>query len=221
MGQRREPRKDINVPVRIFGTDSAGKAFSENVSTINVSHEGVLLAGVRAELKLGEVIGLTYGSNKVRFAVKWVSQPNSAQEHRVGLLNVTTDKPLWDFPLPARGMDEFGRHTTGAERRQSPRMKCINSVELQPDGESSPIWGKAVELGMGGCFVEMPIPLRQGVKLKMALWIQETKLWMRAKVVSSRPGFGIGLQFTEIADADKAVLKDFLRSITRIGTPKF
>ena len=74
---------------------------------------------------------------------------------------------------------------------------------------------------MGGCFVEMPIPLRQGVKLKMALWIRETKLWTRAKVVSSRPGFGIGLQFTEIADADKAVLKDFLRSITRIGTPKF
>ena len=46
MGKRREPRKAIEVQVRIFGTDSDGKIFSENVRTLDVSHSGVLLGGV-------------------------------------------------------------------------------------------------------------------------------------------------------------------------------
>jgi hypothetical protein len=37
MGKRREPRKNAQVPVRIFGTDAQGKIFSEKVSTSTVS----------------------------------------------------------------------------------------------------------------------------------------------------------------------------------------
>lgn len=220
MSQRREPRKDLQISVRIFGTDILGKAFSENVSTLNISREGVLLTGVQAELKAGEIIGLSYRAQKGRFGIKWVGQPNTPRAHQVGLVNLTTEKPIWDFPLPAPGMDEYGRHTIPAgERRSSPRFKCMNSVELHPDGQTSQIWGKAVELGEGGCFIEMPIPLKQGTKLKMALWIQETKLWMRAKIISSRPGFGIGVQFTEVSDADKQTLKTFLKSLSRLRIP--
>jgi hypothetical protein len=220
MGQRREPRKELKVSVRIFGTDAQGKAFSETVSTLNVSRDGALLEGIQANLKPGDIVGLSYGSHKARFGVKWVGQPNTPRAHHVGLVNLTTEKPIWDFPLPAPGMDEHGRHSVPVgERRNSPRLKCANSVELHPDGQTSLIWGNVVELGMGGCFVEMPIPLRQGAKLKVGLWIQEAKLWMRAKVVSSRPGFGVGVQFTEISDPDKETLKSYLQSISRLRIP--
>jgi len=37
-----------------------------------------------------------------------------------------------------------------------------------------------------------------------------------AKVASSRPGFGIGVQFSEISEEDVARLKDYLKSMTRI-----
>ncbi|PYV59269.1 MAG: hypothetical protein DMG98_05965 [Acidobacteria bacterium] len=37
-------------------------------------------------------------------------------------------------------------------------MKCSISVELHCDGQPV-IWGKASDLSVGGCFVEMPIPL--------------------------------------------------------------
>jgi hypothetical protein len=219
MGQRREGRKTVQVPVRIFGTDARGKPFSENVSTLNISQTGVLLCGVLAELKPGDTVGLSYGPNKARFSVKWVGNPGTAQAQQVGLLNITTEKLIWDFPLPAPTIDPHGRNVPVGERRASPRLKCINSVELHPDGQSSPIWGKVVELGMGGCFIEMPIPLPQGTKLKMGMWIQESKIWMRAKVVSSRPGFGIGLQFTELPDPDKEALRTFLRSISNLRIP--
>jgi hypothetical protein len=216
MGQRREPRKDLKVPVRIFGTDFSGRPFSENITTENVSRGGAKLAGLKATIKIGEVVGMAYGANKGRFRVKWTAPRGSPQEGQVGLENVAPEKPFWDFPLPAPGIDEFGRHSKGTERRKHPRLKCMNSVELYPEGESAKIWGKAADLSVGGCFVEMPMPLREGTNLKIILWIKDEKLLAKGKVVSSRPGFGVGVQFSEIAPEDATRLKQFLQSITRL-----
>ena len=216
MGQRREPRKDLKVPVRVFGTDMDGRPFSENVSTLNVSSRGAKLAGLQAKIKTGEVIGMAYGAQKSRFAVRWVGSAGAATEGQLGLENVSPEKPFWDFPLPAPGMDEYGRHSKGAERRKYVRLKCLISVELYPDGESAKIWGKAVDVSVGGCFVEMSIPLREGTKLKIVLWVKDEKLQAKATVVSSRPGFGVGIQFQEISPEDAQRLKQFLQSITRL-----
>ena len=215
MGQRREPRKTIKVPVRLFGTDIQGRPFSENVSTFDVSREGVRLSGVQAQVRPQEIVGITYGMNKGRFTVKWVASPHSAQAGQVGLQNAVPEKMLWDFALPAPGIDEYGRHSA-AERRKYPRMKCLNSIELQPSAANAPIWSKTTEMGMGGCFVEMPIPLPVGTGLKISLWIGDHKLRFQGKVVNSRPGFGVGIQFGEITTEDMTRLHDFLRSITRI-----
>lgn len=216
MGQRREPRKDLKVPVRIFGTDINGRPFSENVATLNVSSRGAKLAGLQANVKPGEVIGMAHGAQKSRFTVRWVGPPGGSLEGQVGLENISPEKPFWDFPLPAPGIDEYGRHSTGTERRKHARLKCMNSVELYAEGESAKIWGKAVDLSLGGCFVEMPMPLKEGTKLKIILWIKEEKLQVKGKIVSSRPGFGIGVQFNEIAPEDGVRLKQFLQSITRL-----
>jgi hypothetical protein len=217
MGQRREPRKEVKLPVRIFGTDANGKTFSENVFTVNVSREGAKLTGLQAQVKANEIIGMVYGQSKGRFCVKWAGQPGTPFEGQIGLQNVAPEKSIWDFPLPAPGIDEYGRHSKGTERRKHPRLKCTNSVELHAQGEGAPIWGKAVELSLGGCFIEMPMPLKEGTKLKVGLWIKETKLWAMARVVGSRPGFGIGIRFTEISEEDLERLKQFLQSITRIS----
>jgi len=95
MGQRREPRKELKVPVRIFGTDVHGKTFSENLFTVNVSREGAKLEGVRPLIKVGETIGMVHGQSKGRFSVKWVGQPGTAQEGQIGLQNVSPEKLIW------------------------------------------------------------------------------------------------------------------------------
>jgi hypothetical protein len=84
MGQRREPRKQIQVPVRIFGTDAQGRTFSENVFTIDVSRQGAKLSGVQAEIKVGELIGLTYAQNRSRFSVKWIGRAGTPQQGEMG-----------------------------------------------------------------------------------------------------------------------------------------
>src|SRR6266568_4341557 len=91
MGNRREPRKAMEVSVRIFGTDCGGRIFSEKVTTVDVSHNGAKVRGVKTQLKLHEIVGLTCRKNKVHFRVKWAGEPGSPSEGQIGLLNLTPE----------------------------------------------------------------------------------------------------------------------------------
>jgi hypothetical protein len=138
MRQRREPRKPIEVSVRIFGTDSGGKIFSESVTTVDVSQNGAKPGGVRARVKVNEIIGATCGKNKVHFRVKWAGEPGSPKDGQIGLLNLTPEKPFWDFLLPSGVMDNF--RFADKDRRQSARVKCSISAEVHPVGQPVIWW---------------------------------------------------------------------------------
>jgi len=216
MAKRREPRVELQLPIRVFGTDVNGKAFSENLVTVDVSRHGVKLSKVQAQIRVGDTIGLSYGQTRGRFIVRWVSAAGTPCAGQIGIEYTSPEKPFWNVPLPGEGVDSFGYQSSTKDRRRDVRVKSINSVELYPQGETSRIWSKANDLSLGGCFVEMPIPLKHGTTVKMALWLKETKLWITARVVSSRPGFGIGLQFSEMPQEDKDRLKQFLQSVSRL-----
>ena len=211
MGKRREPRKLVEVRVRIFGTDRDGKIFSENVTTLDVSQNGARLAGVKAQLKVDEIIGITYGRNKVHFRVKWAGGPGTSAEGQTGVLNLSPDKPFWDFPLPHGVMDNF--HSTVAnDRRKSVRVKCSISVELHSAGQV--IWGRTSDLSQGGCFVEMAIPLKAETKFEIVLWLGQSKLRLQAVVASASPGFGIGVCFSNVSPQDQEFLQGHIQALT-------
>ena len=207
MGKRREPRKEIQVPVRIFGTDSSGKVFSTKAVTVNVSQQGIALGGVESQLNLDEIIGLTYGKNRVHFRVKWVGQPGTPKAGQVGLLNVSPEKPLWDFPLPSEVPDNHQPQVV--QQRRHPRFKCHNSVEIHTQGGAS-FWATIADLSVGGCYVEMAIPLQPGNKIKVGIWIGETKAWADCEVVYGTPGCGIGMRFIGISESDLERIRQFL-----------
>ena len=214
MGKRREPRKEIKVPVRIFGTDRGGQIFSEKVFTVNVSQQGVELGGVQAQPNVDEIVGITHGVTKAHFRVKWVGQPGSDKAGRLGLLNLSPEKNLWDFPLPPPGYDATVRDAR--DRRASSRAKCASSVEVYPTGEAAPIRTRTADLSLGGCFLEMPNPLPAGTQIRIALWVKDFKLWANAEVITSTPGFGIGVKFTEMTEQDRNQLKQFIGGMVRI-----
>jgi hypothetical protein len=199
MGRRREPRKEIQAPVRIFGTSSSGQVFSEKAVTANVSQNGAELSGVQAKLNLDEIIGLTYGKNRVHFRVKWIGQSGTAKAGHVGLLNIAPEKPLWDFPLPSPAPDNHQHRV--AEQRKHPRVKCHNSVELHTQGGAS-FWATLTDLSVGGCYVEMSIPLPPGTKLRVGIWIGENKCWADCEVAYSTSGLGTGVKFNRISEPD-------------------
>jgi hypothetical protein len=214
MGKRREPRKEIKVPVRIFGTDSSGQIFSEKVFTANVSQQGAELTGVHAEPKVDEIVGVTYGATKAHFRVKWVGQRGTPKAGYLGLLNLSPEKSFWDFPLPPPGFD--GSVRDAHDRRVHSRLKCTNSVEVYPTGAVAPIRSRTSDLSLGGCFLELPNPLPKGTQIRIALWVKDFKLWANGEVVTSTPGFGIGVKFTGMTEQDKNQLVQFLDSMVRI-----
>jgi hypothetical protein len=214
MGKRREPRKEIRVPVRIFGTDSGGEIFSEKVFTLNVSQNGLELDGVQARPKVDEIVGVTYGTTKTHFRVKWVGERGTAKAGRMGLLNLSPEKSLWDFPLPPPSFD--GTIRDARDRRTQIRVKCTNSAEVYPAGTTAPMRSRTADLSVGGCFLEMPNPLPKGTQIRMALWVKDFKLWANGEVVTSTPGFGIGVKFIELTEQDKNQLKQYIESMIRI-----
>jgi hypothetical protein len=210
MGNRREPRLNNELPLRIFGTDADGRIFSQKVTTVNISRRGVRVSGVTVKLALDEIVGLTHGVNKSHFRVKWIGKAGTPQSGQVGLVNVNIEKQFWDLPLPALEADNFQGAVT--ERRKHTRIRCSTSVELHPE-KGALIWGKASDLSLGGCYIEMPIPLQLESKLRVGIWIGEKKLWVTGKVTNSTPGFGFGIQFAEIPEADKQLLTSFLKTV--------
>jgi PilZ domain-containing protein len=209
MVSRREPRKDIRVPVRIFGTDVAGKTFNENVFTVNVSRGGAMVIEVKTQLKVGEVIGIVYGKCKTRYEVRWVGATATPQQNLAGLQSVKSEEIIWDFPLPAT-TEDLVRARSLNERRQHPRRRCSLSVEIHPASQESRVWGRVSDISLGGCFVEMQSTLKEGTKVRLALWIQDKKLWAVGKVAAARLGSGVGIQFEEIKTDDREQLKRYL-----------
>lgn len=212
MGKRRYPRVALRAPVRIFGADASGHPFSENVFTVNICEHGAQLSDVKLQLKCGETIGLTYEQKKSRFQIRWIGENGGVPSGHIGLSSVPGQSSIWNVPFPPSTEDAFRNQPS--DRRKHFRLKCVTSVELHPEGEAV-IWGKTADISLGGCFVEMPIPLNQGTFLKVGLWVEETKLWTTARVVTSTPGYGIGLQFTEISEKDAERLKQFLAQSAR------
>jgi PilZ domain len=211
MAKRSEPRKDVQVAVRIFGTDATGAVFSERVSTVNVSQNGVELQGVHPQLAIGEIVGLTYGTNRVHFRVKWVGTTGTPKSGHVGLQNITPEKPLWDFALPPRATDLF--KPVFSERRKHPRFRCNNSVEVHVANGAS-FWATISDLGLNGCYVKMPIPLELGSKVRIGVWIGQNKVWAEGEIAHRTPGMGIGVRFTQISDTDLNQIRTFLRTLT-------
>jgi hypothetical protein len=214
MGRRREPRKEIQAQVRIFGTNSSGQTFSEKAVTVNVSHQGVELSGVQPQLKLDEIIGLTYGTNRVHFRVKWIGEPDTPKAGHVGLLNTSPEKPLWDFPLPPPAPDNH--QAKFAETRKHPRFKCHNSVEIHTQAGAS-FWATIADLSVGGCYIEMTIPLPKETKVKVGIWIGETKCWVDGEVTYSTPGFGTGVKFSKVSELDIERIQQYLATLTRFA----
>jgi hypothetical protein len=214
MGKRREPRKEIELPVRIFGTDSSGKMFSENALTVNVGQSGAELSGVRPEINVDEVVGLTFGANRGRFKVRWVGKPGTPKAGHVGLLNIAPEKAFWDFPLPAAAKDDYQPPVVQQRRHQ--RIKCHNSVALHtPEGAS--FWGTVADLSVAGCYIEMAIPLPPASKVSLSIWIGESKVWADGEVAYSTPGMGIGVKFNRVSEQDLERIRAYLAPLSYLA----
>jgi hypothetical protein len=211
MGRRVQNRQNIQLPVRIFGTDHHGSVFSDKVVTVNISRGGVELASVQPELFIDEIVGLTHAANRGHFRVKWVGGPGTAKAGHIGLLNISPEKSLWDIALPPSAPDLY--QPGAVERRIHPRFRCHNPIEIHIRNGAS-LWGTVADLSLGGCYVEMPLPLDPGTQLKVGIWIGSAKVWAEGEVAHRTMGLGVGIRFTQVAKEDRERMQLLLGSLT-------
>ena len=105
MSKRREPRVTVPLSVRLWGLDSRGKVFSQNVRTLNIATNGARLYGVTAQLEEGFIVGLQCGNMRARFMVVWVGEKGTSREGQVGLRAVTNG--IWSVALPTAAEEDF------------------------------------------------------------------------------------------------------------------
>ncbi len=100
------------------------------------------------------------------------------------------------------------------ERRKHPRFTVSVPVEVHAEGSDTPIRCTTSDLSLGGCYIESMYPFPVGATLDLRLQLENTLL-VEAKVVTSYPQVGNGMEFIRMLPEDRAELRAFLDSIAK------
>ena len=95
MDRRKEPRLNLEFPVRIWGVDRMARPFAEMVRMRNVSDGGAVLIGVRSKVQTGEVLDVQLGAWPAQFRIVWTSLSGEA-----GIQALAFELPILGIGLP-------------------------------------------------------------------------------------------------------------------------
>jgi methyl-accepting chemotaxis protein len=93
--ERRDPRIDVSLPVRLTGSDVTGLPLDQEVITINISRQGALLKGVQGRLRPGSTISLARQHKQEQFQVEWAGGENTAGAGQIGVSAVDPATSFW------------------------------------------------------------------------------------------------------------------------------
>jgi len=174
MVNRREPRKDIRVFPSESSVRTSTQPFNENVFTVNVSRSGAMVIEIKPSLRWGRL--LAWSTVKPRAATRCAGRrpPNGPSRNTGGLETVQDRNVIWDFPYREPGSEDTARARAINERRRI-RADAAHCRRTAPCHPGKPHMGPRRDISLGGCFVEMSSPLKEGTKLRLALWIRRRK----------------------------------------------
>jgi hypothetical protein len=101
LGNRRDPRINLALPVLLSGNDVSGRPLDQRVMTINISRRGALLEGIHGVLKPGDVVSLARLHKKEHFRVVWVGQEGTPAAGQIGVAAVDQNTSFWNEVLEA------------------------------------------------------------------------------------------------------------------------
>lgn len=81
------------------------------------------------------------------------------------------------------------------DRRRDERVPCQLGATVNSAGTSTPNHCSLSDLSEGGCYVEMPTPLPGHADVEIMVRTTDRKFKIRGEVLSSHPGFGMGVRF--------------------------
>jgi c-di-GMP-binding flagellar brake protein YcgR len=82
-----------------------------------------------------------------------------------------------------------------SNRRRDERVPCKLGATVNPVGTSAPNHCSLSDISEGGCYVEMPTPLPGKSEVEIVVRTSDMKFKIQGQVLSSHPGFGMGVRF--------------------------
>ena len=93
--RRREPRTKIDFSVCVWGIDTQGQRFLREVTASEVSLSGALLSHLKLEVRIGDVVGISYAGKKARYKIVWVRDCGPEKGIQAAVQRVATDECPW------------------------------------------------------------------------------------------------------------------------------
>lgn len=104
-----------------------------------------------------------------------------------------------------------------AERRQHKRYAFSATTEVVDLATGARLSTRAADLNKGGCYLDMLSPLPIGSKVRIRISSAGGDLACTAMVRDSQPGMGMGVAFTDLNDAQKALIDSWIERLGSSG----
>src|SRR5271165_4783481 len=83
------------------------------------------------------------------------------------------------------------------DRRLHHRYTAQVPIEFREEGSDVPLRLETTDLSRGGCYVQLMMTLVLGTYVHATLWLDQTPVHVRGRVVTRHPQFGNGIMFLE------------------------
>lgn len=81
------------------------------------------------------------------------------------------------------------------------------------EGSDVPMRLETSDISRNGCYIETRMPCSVGTKIQARLWLGETRIIARGRIVTSHPQFGNGIMFLAFDGDGEQRLREFLDSL--------
>ena len=95
MTDRRELPAKTHIDLLVWGVDTRGQRFRQQVRAREVSLRGALISGLEIQVRSGDVIGILYAGKKARFRVVWVCDDAAGEKMKAAVHRVESDACPW------------------------------------------------------------------------------------------------------------------------------
>lgn len=132
-----------------------------------------------------------------------------AQAGKVQLSPLEKAQDFWEL-LPG-AVRESPSHS---ERRLAPRCVCKGASSIRQSQSRFPLGAAVTDISLVGCYAELLTTLPIGTKVELVLQVADITVNCVARVRTSHPGVGMGMEFETISEANRRALE---RAIARLS----
>lgn len=230
MGRRSEQRIAISLPVIVTGFDPRGSPFHVTVETHDISSTGACLKGLDHLAEPGKKIEIECREQRAWFRVQWVGNGTGPMAGKVGVRCLEPGKYIWGVQPKESEPDTYEPRAAaaaaqepqltgygggisggwaGGERRQYSRRACRIDAQVAIAGDLVRLPAQVTDISLGGCYIEMLVPLPVNTVLDLTLNLGDSTLHATGNVRSSQTGFGMGVSFMGLKPDDFEKLRKF------------